>query len=305
MNEARKLSFQYVRHGAPETLLAFLLRRFHYHSASEWRSRIESGAVTVNGRGTGAEHVLATRERIVYVPPPLPEPPVDARFAVLFEDAHLVAVSKSNNIPSTPSGKYWRNCLRYVLQRELKLPELYAVHRLDRETSGVNLFAKSRSVAAALGAAFTAGAVEKRYAAILLGLLPARELLVNAPLRDAGGEIHIKQAVHPLGRPSVTRFSLRAQLPGACLVDVRPFTGRTHQIRAHAAFMGHPVWGDRLYGVSTTEFLTWVRREDRHLSAGHRLHASLLAFAHPVTGNEVRVEVGAGAMVREWLAGVL
>jgi 23S rRNA pseudouridine1911/1915/1917 synthase len=304
-SEFRKLSFQYVRHEHPETLLAFLVRRFQYHAPDEWTARIRSGAVTVNGRQVAPQHVLLTRERIVYVPPPLPEPPVDAEFAVLYEDASLLAVSKSGNIPTSPSGKYWHNCLRHVLQRQLGLPELHAVHRLDRETSGVNLFAKTRQAAAALGRAFAAGTVEKRYAAILRGALPCREILVNAPLQDAGGEVHIKQAVHPQGRPSLTRFLLRARLPGASLVDVLPETGRTHQIRAHAAFLGLPVWGDRLYGVPTAEFLAWVQDPNRDWSSRHLLHAKSLVFLHPDKGNTVVVKCSEGGLVKEWLERVV
>jgi RluA family pseudouridine synthase len=300
MTPARKLSFQYVRQGAPETLLAFLLRRFRYHTPEEWRDRITSGAVTVDGRSAQAERVLSTKERIAYVPPPIPEPPVDARFTILYEDRHLIVVSKSANIPTSPSGKYWYNCLRHVLQRELNLPELHAVHRLDRDTSGVNLFAKTRDAAAKLGASFATGAVEKHYAAILRGSLPAREVLVSAPLRDAGGEIQIKQAVHPGGRPSVTRFRLRARLQGASLVGVLPLTGRTHQIRVHAAFLGTPVWGDRLYGVSTETFLTWVRMADRYMSGGHCLHATRLVFRHPEGGRRVDVGIGVGGLMMRW-----
>lgn len=303
-SEFRKLSFQYVRHERPETLLAFLLRRFHYHSSGEWTAHIQSGAVTVNGGKVAPQHVLLTRERIVYVPPQLPEPPVDAEFAVLYEDASVLAVSKSGNIPTSPSGKYWHNCLRHVLQRRLDLHELHAVHRLDRETSGVNLFAKTRQAAAALGKSFAAGAVEKRYAAILRGAFPCREVLVSAPLQDAGGEVHIKQAVHPQGRPSVTRFVLRARLPGASLVDVVPATGRTHQIRAHAAFLGTPVWGDRLYGVPSAEFLAWVQDPNRDLSSRHLLHAKSLRFSHPETGREVVVACSEEGLLREWMRGV-
>ena len=299
----RKLSFQYVRHQQPESLLSFLVRRFRYHSQAEWAERIGSGAVTLNGRLVDAACVLHTRDRIAYVPPLVPEPPVDPRFTILYEDALILAVSKSGNIPTSPSGKYWQNCLRHVLQRELNLPALYAVHRLDRETSGVNLFAKTRDAAASLGDAFSAGRVEKRYAAILRGQLPAAECLIQAPLRDAGAQIHIKQAVHPAGRPSRTLFRLRAVLQCACLVDAEPLTGRTHQIRAHAAFIGLPVWGDRLYGVPESAFLDWIQDPHRDLSKRHLLHAKELRFVHPGDGRVMCVRSDERAMVAEWGSG--
>lgn len=298
MPPSRKLSFQYVRHQRrPETLIAFLLRRFHYHTEAQWIERIRSGTVTVDGRMIEPNHVLHTKEHIVYLPPVAPEPPVDARFQVLYEDADLLAVSKSGNIPTSPSGKYWHNCLRHVLQRELGLAEVHSVHRLDRETSGVNLFAKNRRAAGLLGAAFAAGQVEKRYAAVLKGRFPARELLVNAPLQHAGSEVSIKQAVHPDGRASLTRFRLRALLPGASLVDVMPVTGRTHQIRAHAAYVGFPVWGDHLYGQSDEAFIAWLHSPDRDMSARQLLHATQLSFPHPSTAERVVVKSGAGVLM--------
>jgi RluA family pseudouridine synthase len=284
-----KLSFQYVRHEIPETLLEFLVRRFRYHDALQWEERISGGHVTVNGRGVSPQHLLETRERIVYDRPPGPEPEVDARYDVLYEDEHLLAVSKSGNIPTSPSGKYWANCLLHVLQRERALPELYAVHRLDRETSGVNLFAKHREAARALGLDFQRGRVRKAYAAVVAGAFPQGETYVTAPIRDArDGEVRIRQEVHAEGRPARTLFHLRARLQApaggeASLVRAEPVTGKTHQIRVHAALIGHPVWGDKLYGRSEAEFLRWVQSARRNGAERHLLHATELEFTHPVS----------------------
>ncbi|HUJ73652.1 MAG TPA: RluA family pseudouridine synthase, partial [bacterium] len=248
------------------------------------------------------EHPLRTRQRIVYVPPRVPEPPVDTRYTVLYEDEHLLAVSKSANIPTSPSGKYWHHSLRLVLQRERGLERLHAVHRLDRETSGVNLFAKTAQAARLLGDAFHQGRVTKTYVAILQGHLAAREVWLNAPLADAGGVVHVKQAVRQGGRPAQTRFVLQALLPGASLVQVLPLTGRTHQIRAHAAFLGHPVWGDRLYGVPEEEFIRWVASPERDLSGRHLLHAASLELAHPLTGQLLLLQAPRHDLMQVFLA---
>ncbi len=289
-----KLSFQYVRQREPETLLGFLGRRFRYHTPEEWEELVRKGFVRVNGRKVAPGHMLETRHKIVYERPPFPEPPVDARFSILYEDEEVIAVDKSGNIPTSPSGKYWANCLVHVVQKELNLPWVHAVHRLDRETSGVNLLAKTKASARTLGRDFQNGVVEKGYTAVLRGQLRAREILVSAPLRNAeNGAIRIKQAVHPQGREASTRFRLRARLPGASLVAISPLTGRTHQIRAHAAYLGHPVVGDKLYGVAETEVIAWVR--DGALTSEQRqsLHATWLAFQHPVSGRQLRVKAPA------------
>jgi RluA family pseudouridine synthase len=280
----RKLAFQYVQQRARETLLDFLNRRFRYHTPAEWRQLIEQGHVTLDGRAARPEAVLQSRQVIAYLPPPRPEPEVDARYTVIHEDGELLAVAKSGNIPSTPSGRYWHNCLRHVLQRDKALPALHAVHRLDRETSGIIVFAKSARSARVLGEEFSRGRVTKTYVAVLRGHLGAPLVELSAPLRDAGGDVRIKQAVHPEGRPAFTRFRLAALLPGASLAIIVPRTGRTHQIRAHAAFLGHPVWGDRLYGVPEAAFIRWVSDPQRDLARRHLLHALTIEFSHPVTG---------------------
>ncbi len=300
----RKLSFRYVQHDRPpESLLEFLTRRFRYHTEADWRRLVADGYVTLDGRSAVPDERLRSKQLVVYVPPLLPEPEVDGRYEVLFEDEHLLAVSKSGNIPTSPSGKYWHNCLRHVLQRGRGLPGLQSVHRLDRETSGVNLFAKTPEAGRRLGEAFKLGQVEKRYSAVLRGHFPVRDAIVSGPLQDAGGAIHIKQAVHPAGRMARTGYRLLAILPGASWVDVRPLTGRTHQIRVHAAFLGYPVWGDWLYGQSEADFIRWVRNPQRHTLGRHLLHARELLLAHPISGTPLHLVAPDGPMLQAFLRG--
>ena len=292
-----KLAFQYVRQQQPESLLEFLVRRFRYHSALEWEDRIQNGHVTVNGRPARGTQLLETRDKILYERPPGPEPEVDGRYTVLYEDDALLAVSKSGNIPTSPSGKYWDNCLVHLLQRERNLPGLHAVHRLDRETSGINLFAKTKTAARQLGKDFQEGRVLKAYQAVVAPAFPRGECYVSAPLRDARmGAIRIRQEVHPLGRAAVTRFQWLAEGAAGSVVEVRPLTGRTHQIRVHAALLGHPIIGDKLYGQSEAEFLAWVKDGARSSTERHLLHASVLKFSHPERGIPISLEdMGSGA----------
>jgi RluA family pseudouridine synthase len=293
-----KLSFQYVRQHEPETLIAFLGRRFRYHSPDEWEGLVRKGFVKVNGRKVSPAHVLETRHKIVYERPPFPEPEIDPTFSVLYEDDEVIAVCKSANMPTSPSGKYWDNCLVHVLQKALSLPWLHAVHRLDRETSGVNLLAKSKAAARTLGKDFQRGAVAKAYGAILKGHLPAREIYVSAPLRNAvQGEVRIKQAVHPEGREARTRFRLRALLESASLVEAVPVTGRTHQIRAHAALLGYPVVGDKLYGAPEADFLAWVQGAERSSGRRQLLHATRLSFQHPTSKQQITVHAPEGLLL--------
>jgi len=294
-----KLSFQYVQHVLTETLLEFLVRRFRYHDAPEWEKRIKDGHVRVNGKRAPGDRLLRTKDRIIYQPPPAPEPPVDFTYRVLYEDDHLLAVEKSGNIPTSPSGKYWHHCLVHHLMRDRGLEELHAVHRLDRETSGVNLFAKHRRAAGVLGKDFQMGRVVKEYLALLQGCFPHRITLISAPLRNnVGGLVHIRQEVHPEGRPAETSLRLLAYLPGASLVRISPRTGRTHQIRAHAAYLGHPIIGDKLYGRKESEFIEWVEHGERNSTERQYLHASRLEVSHPEDGANLDIRSSGEGMIQ-------
>ena len=280
-----------MRQHLSETLLEFLVRRFKYHGVIEWEARILSGNVLVSGKASKPAMVLETGHKIIYEPPWVPEPEVDTRYAVLFEDDALLVVDKSGNIPTSPSGKYWRNCLVHHLKEERGLQELHAVHRLDRETSGINLFAKSKDTARTLGRDFMEGRVQKTYSAVLRGRLPGAEVFLNAPIgRDSASSIYIRQKVQRDGRPAQTRFILMSPLSGSSLVRIFPYTGRTHQIRVHAEYFGCPVWGDKLYGRDESEFIEWVATGERNSTNRHLLHASELSFTHPETDRPLKIQ---------------
>lgn len=294
-----KLSFQYVQLEYSETLLEFLVRRFKYHNAAEWEKLIAQGNVLLNGKTSSPGHIMQTRDKLIYNPPDVPEPPVDTSHRIIYEDEVLLAVSKSGNIPSTPSGKYWNNCLRHVLQNIYKYKDLYAVHRLDRETSGINLFTKDRLSAKKLGDDFNTGKVSKAYTAILKGHFEKPVYDVSVSLGKApASAVHIRQAVVDQGRPSRTIFILKALLTGASLVEVVPHTGRTHQIRAHAEYIGHPVWGDKLYGADEQAFIQWIETGERNSIDRQLLHATRLNFTHPVSGEPLELYDSPEALLR-------
>jgi len=286
-----KLRFQYVSgsQGA-ETLVQFLTRRFPYHNEPEWTDLVLAGNVTVNNSPVSPRLQLRTGHRIAYERPATAEPPVDDRFHILHEDEHLLVVDKPANLPTSPSGKYWDHCLVHIAAKRLGYRQLYAVHRLDRETSGANVLAKTSEAASILGKAFAAGQVQKEYTAILRGDFPCRDAFVSVPLmNDPEGEIRIRQVPSTAGRKAETRFTLLARLPGASLVRALPLTGRTHQIRAHAWYLGHPVLGDKLYGSADAVFLNFTRSEVRILERRQLLHSSRIRFPHPVTSDLVDV----------------
>lgn len=210
------------------------------------------------------------------IDPPLagqPSPP-----PVVFVDTDIVVVDKPCGIPSVPA----RTRADPLDVGSLLEPEhgwLEAAHRLDRDTSGLLVLARTRPVRAILGRAFEDGLVEKRYLAVVHGLLPAAQGEVCLPLagdRDRPP----RQRVDPiLGRRATTRWQRLATTTRAgkpvTLVALEPVTGRSHQLRIHLAWLGCPIVGDRLYGPAD------------HDSAPLALHAAAMSLPHPRDGRRL------------------
>ena len=293
-----ELTFQYMQvNQQPETLLGFLLRKFRYHNREEWLDHILEGRLFVNQREGDPSQLLKNGQIIRYLRPDYLEPPVDPNFEVVFEDDYLIAVNKSGNLPTSPSGKYFKNTLVHVVKNRFDWEDLYTLHRLDRETSGVLLFAKQKEIAQKMAAQFREYRVKKNYIAILSQSLPFKHIFVSAPIgRDPNSIVRIKQGVVPAGKPSQTQFEQLEELGNYAKVKAIPLTGRTHQIRIHATYLGCPIVGDKLYGLQSDGFVRWLKEGEDYLREQnfptHRqlLHASQLVFTHPITQKELMIE---------------
>ncbi|MBF0279380.1 MAG: RluA family pseudouridine synthase [SAR324 cluster bacterium] len=293
-----ELSFQYMQvNQRPETLLGFLLRKFRYHNREEWLDHIYDGRLSVNKKEGDPNQLLKNGQIITYLRPDYLEPPVDPFFEVIYEDDDLIAVNKSGNLPTSPSGKYFKNTLVHVIKDAFGWEDLFTLHRLDRETSGVLLFAKKKESAQKMAAQFREHQVEKQYLAILSRALPFKKIFVSAPIgRDPLSLVRIKQGVIPTGKPSQTCFEELNKFGNYSKVEVKPLTGRTHQIRVHAAYLGCAIVGDKLYGLENDGFVEWLEKGDHYLREQdfptHRqlLHASQLCFTHPSTQKKMRIE---------------
>jgi 23S rRNA (cytosine1962-C5)-methyltransferase len=198
---------------------------------------------------------------------------------ILFEDEHLLVVNKpaglNTHAPSPWAGEGLYDWLRH---REPRWASLALLHRLDKETSGVMVFGKTPDANRSLTGQFTRGEVRKRYLLLTDRPAHASEFTVTSALVRAG-ERYLSRPVHAGSQPATTRFRVEHIDGPRTLLAAEPLTGRTHQIRVHAAAQGLPILGDVLYGGSPAPRLC--------------LHAASLAFKHPADGRELRFESGA------------
>ena len=272
------------------------------------RSRVQrligEGRVTADGQPVKANTVVAPGTVLVIEVPPV-EPagiePEAIPLDVVYEDGEVLVVDKPAGLVVHPSPGHWSGTLvNALLARDtayggiagVKRPGI--VHRLDRDTSGLLMVAKSDLAQASLMAQLKARRVKKTYLALVQGSVQAAIGRVEAPIgRDPKNRM--RMAVVPDGRPSVTGYRVRERFAAWTLLEVDLVTGRTHQIRVHLAALGHPVAGDAVYGTGT------ARRGPDGLERLF-LHAWRLVFASPATGDLVRVEAPLPAALEKPLA---
>ncbi len=266
-----------------------LIQRHPGMSRRQAREVIEKGQVSVDGeRVLEAGREVQETAAVVFDPNRRALPRARCTLPVLYQDEHVIVVDKPAgmlSVPSAPGLHQEDTALRRVQEyaRRLSPRGWFAerVHRLDRDTSGALAFALSAEARAGLIQTFRDHRIERVYLAVVAGEPREDHGVVDAPLREewSGGRRGVARPGEP-SRPALTRWRLRERLAGCALLEVTLETGRQHQIRAHLAHLGTPVMGDAVYGRAVPERIT-----PRLL-----LHAWRLGFAHPVTGERVRVE---------------
>lgn len=268
------------------TLLHWLVARFPYGDAAMWSMAIAVGRVTCNGKPLPAEHRIATGDRIACAAAADAE--LDVPILHLDDDCVVVA-KPPGAVVDLASLHAGRTFVRRLATR-LGDAQLHALHRLDRDTSGALLLARSAAAAAALQPQFATGAVAKAYLALVAGCPAQPQFVVDAPIgRAIGSAVRSRRVAGPGSGPAkaaVTRFTVLASTPAASLLRAEPRTGRTHQIRCHLELLGHPLLGDKVYGRRDDDYLAdlaswqdgaepWTARVGH---PHHLLHAEALGF---------------------------
>jgi 23S rRNA pseudouridine1911/1915/1917 synthase len=249
---------------------------------------IAAGGVTVDGEPRPKSHRLAGGERIEVDAAGVAGLPAEGpALETAWRDDHLVVVRKPAGIPTHPTeNRRGGTVVSRLLGMGIPLAPRGGplrpgiVHRLDAGTSGLLVVASDDPTHEALAAMFKRHDADRRYLALVRGAVPNDRFDVDAPLGRSGARVRVDATG---GRAATTAFEVRERFGRATLLEARPRTGRTHQIRVHLSAVGHPVLGDRRYGGGGAD-----ARElglDRPF-----LHAWRIAFAHPVTGERIDLE---------------
>ncbi len=200
---------------------------------------------------------------------------ISVKNLILNEEAELLIVNKPAGISVLPDG--WEKDAPYLFKLlEEQFGRLWVVHRLDKVTSGVMIFARTASAHRALSLQFEQHEAQKVYHAIVVGVPEWDRHLARHPLRVDVGHSHRTVVDPSKGKSSETTFGVLERFTGYSLLEAIPATGRTHQIRVHAYALGFPLLGDRLYSAPATDLI-----------ARPTLHAQSLTFTHPTRGDRV------------------
>lgn len=306
-----RVQFELWRDLTDARLDKYLTSRITFLSRNQMQQIIDSGGASINGKPAKRSTKLKKGDtlRLAIPPPPSSEVvPEEISIEVLFEDAHLIVLNKAPDIIVHPARAELDGTLINALAwhfenttggslsdvgKELARPGV--VHRLDRDTSGCIVFAKDEEAHWKIGAQFQDRSVDKRYLAVVHGRVEPEAMVIDKPIGPHPSKVkgyREKMVVRhdDLGKPSVTicrvreRYRLHDRVVGDqefTLVELELKTGRTHQIRVHLSDEGWPIVGDDMYGGRAFE------HEGKTLISRQSLHAALLAFAHPLTGESM------------------
>ncbi len=271
-------------------------------SRSQARHLIDEGRITVQGAPRKAGYLVRPGEVVeIDVPPAAPSvaAPEDLALEVLYEDDALVAINKAPGMVVHPAPGRWQGTLvNALLHRWGSLPahdqsRPGIVHRLDRETSGVMVVARTLAALEHLARQFHDRAVAKRYLAVVWGVVREDEFVIDAAIGRHPVERKKMSTRARRGRSAVTRFRTLERFAAATLIEAAPETGRTHQIRVHLAARGHPIVGDRVYGRGRGGCTSLIGRQ--------ALHAASLTLRHPVTGAKLALQAALWPDIRDLL----
>lgn len=272
-----------VRQG--KEIANFLKLDLHFSTLSRKKLRDTPDTLLLDGLPVPSYTVpLAGQTLTILLPddPPSPIQPVQGPLDILYEDDHLLVLNKGGGITVHPGPDHHDdtlgNFLTYYFYSNGENHLFRPVNRLDKGTSGLMCVAKHAYAAQILSDELHTASFQRSYLAVCEGTPEPPNGSISAPIGRLDGSV-IARTVRLDGKESLTHYRVVASYPSCSLVHVTPETGRTHQIRVHMAYLGHPLLGDFLYG-----------KEDHLLIDRPALHSAWLCFRHPITGKELKFD---------------
>jgi RluA family pseudouridine synthase len=274
-----------------KTLLEALCAVVRHLPAAHWEAECARGLVLdAKGEAASASRVVRAGERFRHKFPNVTEPEVNARVEILHEDEALIVLNKPAPLPMHEGGRFQRNTLQYILNAAYHPQKPRPAHRLDANTTGLVLVTRTRHFAGRLQPQFTRGQVEKIYLARVQGRPADDEFFCDAPIGAESVELGARDVDFEAGLTARTEFRVRRwNADGTALLEVRPLTGRTNQIRVHLWHLGFPICGDAVYlGDKKKGDTQTLAVSDPPLC----LHAWKIKFVHPLSGERMEFEAG-------------
>ncbi|MEZ6119823.1 MAG: sulfurtransferase [Pirellulaceae bacterium] len=279
------------------TTLDFLDALHPHFGKAAWRTKCDSGLIRRRSQTLDANAVVRAGDRIEHVLPQTVEPDVNGQIRILHEDDALVVVNKPAPLPMHPCGRFNRNSLISILNEVYRPQVLRMCHRLDANTAGVVLLAKNRNAARMIQSQFENGTAKKKYWAMVHGVPSADQFACDARITDKPSASGGRKVVESDGLTARTEFTVLKRLEnGTSLVEARPLTGRTNQIRVHLAHLGFPICGDPIYANLSPDFSADAAHADLESEAKQTLdvtapplclHSIELTVQHPLTRDPV------------------
>lgn len=310
VTEQKHIQLMIDQFDSGQRLDTFLSIRYSQFSRTSWQNRIRNGQILLNNQTARPSRILQPSDVINFSFDLKPEPEVDRNIEIVFEDEGFLVIDKPGDLPIHASGSYRKNTLNQVLtdlfiSRQVHDFVCRPVHRLDRETSGLIVYAKSREAARNLSDQFISGTVDKQYLVAVFGLFDSFRKCVGFIGNSKTSVIRRKQHYYE-GLPKVSDFSCHTEFHLLhqsvadnrliSLLQVQLYTGRMHQIRATLHSIGFPIIGDRMYGPDETIYLRQLT--DSETKADHQrlllprtaLHCSRIQLNHPITQERLTFE---------------
>ncbi len=249
-------------------------------SRSQISKMIKNGEVLVNDKKVKSGFLVKTGDIITvnHEVPPTDIIPEKMDLDIVYEDADVIVVNKENGVVVHPAAGNYQHTLVNGLLYHTKLSDVNGevrpgiVHRIDAYTTGLLMVAKNNRAHEKLAKQLEEKTTTRKYIALVWGVIPNDTGLIDAPIGRSSND-RKKMAVNPNGKKAITHFKVLKRYKEATLIELKLETGRTHQIRVHMAYIGHPIVNDNVYG-----------RRKVIDNTGQCLHAATLGFVHPTTG---------------------